>query len=103
MYYVFLLPLGRELLPRPAGTNICSIHHPIYDLCFFLNDSLMMLLTFCMKKHAVSLNMYSKKILMPYWQGTFATPGMGMGGGGANEGQYLFHPSPNIKLLLVFD
>ena len=41
-------------------------------------------------------------VLYAPWRETFADAGDGEGGKGANRDHLLFHPSPNIRFLLVF-
>ena len=61
-------------------TNICCIHHPIYDLYWCLNYLLMIFLSFYENHQENTKNVFCL-ICSANWQGFFVTPGMGMGGG----------------------
>ena len=93
----FATPGMGGLGPGGIGTNICSIHIPIYGfVCFWIISYWFFEL---FTKPLKNIWNVLFQLFRPPWQGTFVTPWMGMGWGGGNWDQYLFHPSPNIWFL----
>ena len=77
-------------------------HHQQYFLFIFLSP-----LTgdfFDLKLMEVYQTCAFGNVCLPPGSRLLLTPGMGGGEGlgGGNRDQYLFHPSPNIRFLLVF-
>ena len=99
LFLKIVCPPGRELLrclgwgwgSGGIGTNICSIHHPIYDLYLFVNDSLLLFFFISYEINGKLSNPDVCFYSLASRQRTFATPRMGMGRGGTNRGQYLYH------------